>query len=63
MSMETPTWQLMMGGNRQPKTKRFMYSTNNKLFEEVMNAVGSNRMDLDGRPAWLVLERLQDKLQ
>ena len=60
MSMETPTWQLMMGGNGQPKTKRFMYSTNNKSFEEVMDAVGSNGMDPDGRPAWVELKRLQD---
>ena len=58
MTMETPTWQLLAGGVGQPKTKRFMYATDGRPFEEVMDAVASNRMDPDGRDVWLVLERL-----
>ena len=56
-TMETPTWQLMAGGIGVPKTKRFMYATDGRPFEEVMDAVGSNRMDPEGRAVWLVLER------
>ena len=56
-TMETPTWQLLAGGIGQPKTKRFMFSTDGRPFEEVMEAVSSNRMDPEGRPVWLVLER------
>ena len=62
MTMETPTWQLLAGGVGQPKTKRFMYATDGRPFEEVMDAVASNRMDPDGRDVWLVLERL-DQIQ
>lgn len=58
-TMETPTWQLLAGGIGQPKTKRFMYSVDGRPFEEVMNAVGSNRMDPSERPVWLVLERVE----
>ena len=32
-------------------------STDGRPFEEVMEAVSSNRMDPEGRPVWLVLER------
>mmetsp|Transcript_4554 Transcript_4554/g.12872 ORF Transcript_4554/g.12872 Transcript_4554/m.12872 type:complete len:246 (+) Transcript_4554:73-810(+) len=56
-TMETPTWQLLAGGIGQPKTKRFMFATDGRPFEEVMDAVGSNRMDPEGRAVWLVLER------
>jgi len=56
-TMETPTWQLLAGGIGQPKTKRFLLSTDGRPFEEVMEAVSSNRMDPEGRPVWLVLER------
>ena len=56
-TMERPTWQLLAGGVGQPKTKRFMYSTDDRPFEEVMDAVGSNRMDPEQRPVILVLER------
>lgn len=56
-TMETPTWQLLAGGIGQPKTKRFMFATDGRPFEEVMEAVASNRMDPEGRPVWLVLER------
>lgn len=56
-TMETPTWQLMVGGIGQPKTKRFMYSADSRPFEEVMDAVSSNRMDPLERPVVLVLER------
>lgn len=58
VTMEQPTWQLIVGGIGQPKTKRMMFSTDGKVFEEVMEAVASNRMDPSGEPAWLVLERL-----
>ena len=56
-TMETPTWQLLAGGIGQPKTKRFMYSVDGRPLEEVLAAIGSNRMDPDGRDVWLVLER------
>lgn len=56
-TMETPTWQLMAGGIGQPKTKRFMFSVDGRPLEEVLNAVGSNRMDAQGRDVWIVLER------
>ena len=57
-TMETPTWQLIAGGIGQPKTKRFMYSVDGRPLEEVLDAVGSNRMDVQGRDVWLVLERM-----
>jgi len=57
-TMETPTWQLLAGGIGQPKTKRFMYSVDGRPLEEVLGAVGSNRMDAQGRDVWLVLERI-----
>lgn len=57
MEMETPAWQLIAGGIGIPKTKRFMYSVDNRAFEEVMNAVSSNRLDPQNRPVLLVVER------
>ena len=57
-TMETPTWQLLAGGICQPKTKRFMFSVDSRPLEEVLNAIGSNRMDAQGRDVWLVLERM-----
>lgn len=57
VTMETPTWQLIAGGIGQPKTKRFMFSTDGVAFEEVMEAVASNRMDPEQREVWLVVER------
>lgn len=57
VTMEMPTWQIMAGGIGRPKTSRMMFSTDGRPFEEVMEAVGSNRIDPEGRPAWLVLER------
>lgn len=57
VTMETPTWQLMVGGIGMPKTKRFMFSVDGRRFEEVMDAVASNRMDPEERPIVLVLER------
>ena len=60
VTMEQPTWQLMAGGIGRPKTTRMMYSTDGKQFEEVMEALVSNSMDPEGRPAWLVLERIDD---
>jgi GTP cyclohydrolase II len=58
-TMETPTWQLLAGGIGQPKTKRFMFSVDGRPLEEVLNAVGSNRMDVAGRDVILVLERVE----
>jgi len=55
--MDVPTWQLLAGGVGMPKTKRVMYSVDGRPFEEVMDAIGSNRMDPEGRPVVLVLER------
>jgi hypothetical protein len=57
MEMERPTWQLMVGGIGVPKTKRFMYSVDDRPFEEVLEAIVSNRMDPDQRPVLLVVER------
>ena len=58
ITMETPTWQLLAGGIGQPKTKRFVYSVDGRPLEEVLNAIGSNRNDVQGRDVWLVLERM-----
>jgi hypothetical protein len=58
MEMVQPTWQLMVGGIGQPKTVRFMYSIDpKKPFEEVMEAIASNRMDPEQRSVLLVVER------
>jgi hypothetical protein len=57
MEMEMPAWQLMAGGIGIPKTKRFMYSVDGRPFEEVLDAVASNRLDPQGRAVLLVLER------
>lgn len=57
VTMETPTWQLMAGGIGVPKTTRFMYSVDGRPFEEVMDAVGSNRQDPQQRPMVIVIER------
>jgi hypothetical protein len=60
MEMITPTWQLLAGGIGQPKTVRFMYSVDNRPFEEVLEAIGSNRMDPSNRDTLLVIERRED---
>jgi hypothetical protein len=57
MEMVAPTWQIIAGGIGIPKTKRFMYSVDNRPFEEVMDALGSNRLDPESRPVFLVIER------
>ncbi|KAG7360236.1 hypothetical protein IV203_035335 [Nitzschia inconspicua] len=57
VEMEQPTWQLIAGGIGRPKTVRYIFSTDFKPFEMVMEAVASNRMDPEGRPVLLVLER------
>jgi hypothetical protein len=57
VEMTAPTWQLLVGGIGQPKTVRFMYLIDNRPFEEVMEAVASNRMDPESRPVLLVVER------
>ncbi|KAL7524429.1 hypothetical protein ACHAWF_000946 [Thalassiosira exigua] len=57
-TMETPTWQLLAGGVGRPTTKRFVYSADGRPLEEVLDAIGSNRMDAQGRDVWLVLERI-----
>ena len=56
-AMEQPAWQLIAGGIGIPRTKRFMYSADNRPFEEVLDVVSSNRMDPEGRPVLLVIER------
>jgi hypothetical protein len=38
-----------------------MFSTDGKEFEEVMGALITNSMDPQGRPAWLVVERIDDE--
>ncbi len=60
VSMDMPTWQLMAGGIGRPKTSRMMFSTDGKVFEEVMGAIASNNMDPEGRPTWLVVERVDE---
>ena len=57
VEMEMPTWQILAGGIGIPKTKRFMYSADGRPFEEVMDAVGSNRQDPGQRPVLFVVER------
>lgn len=60
VSMDMPTWQLMAGGIGRPKTSRMMWSVDGKVFEEVMEALISNTMDPQARPAWLVVERIEE---
>lgn len=55
--MKAPTWQILAGGIGMPETSRFMYNIDGRPFEEVMEAVGSNRMDPQERPVVLVIER------
>eukprot|EP00977_Amphora_coffeiformis_P005378 scaffold1147_cov172-Amphora_coffeaeformis.AAC.7 len=57
VEMEMPTWQILAGGIGIPKTKRFMYSADGRPFEEVMEAVASNRQDTEERPVLFVVER------
>lgn len=61
ITMDMPTWQLIGGGIGRPKTTRMMFSTDGKAFEEVMGALITNSMDPKGRPAWLVVERIDDE--
>jgi hypothetical protein len=55
--MKAPTWQILAGGIGMPETCRFMHNIDGRPFEEVMQAIGSNRMDPQQRPVVLVLER------
>lgn len=57
VQMELPTWQLLAGGIGKPKSFRFMFPTDRQPFETVMEAIGSNRMDTEGRPVLLCVER------
>lgn len=57
VEMSQPTWQLIVGGIGQPKTVRFMFGADFQPFEQVMEAVGSNRVDPNQRPLLLVIER------
>lgn len=57
MSMEAPTWQILAGGIGIPKTRRIIYVVDGRPFEEVMEAVASNRMDPQGRKVVLAVER------
>jgi len=61
VTMEQPTWQLLAGGIGRPKTTRMMFSTDNKMFEEVMDAIASNAMDPESRDVWLVVERMDEE--
>jgi hypothetical protein len=61
VEMETPTWQLMAGGIGRPKTMRFMFSCDFKPFEQVMEGLGSNRMDPEERSILVVVERQTKK--
>ena len=61
VEMEQPTWQLLVGGVGRPKTMRFIFSTDFKPFEQVMDALGSNRLDPDERSALVVVERRRAK--
>ena len=40
---------------------RFMFGTDYQPFEQVMDAIGANRMDPEERPVLLVLERLVEE--
>ena len=60
--MEMPTWQLLGGGIGRPKMTRFVFGADldaapARSFDDVLEAVASNRLDPDGRPAILVVER------
>ena len=60
--MEMPTWQLLGGGIGRPKMSRFVFGADldaapPRTFDDVLEAVASNRLDPDGRPAILVVER------
>lgn len=60
--MEMSTWQILGGGIGRPRTFRFIFGADldaqpRRDFEEVLGAVGSNRLDPQGRPAILVVER------
>jgi hypothetical protein len=57
VEMDQPMWQLMAGGIGRPKTMRYMFGTDFKPFEQVMEAVGSNRLDPEARAVLLVIER------
>lgn len=57
MGMDMPTWQVIAGGIGIPKTRRFMYAVDRMPFDEVMDAVSSNRMDPEQRPVVIVIER------
>lgn len=57
VEMDQPLWQVMAGGIGRPKTMRFMYGSDRNPFEQVMEAIGSNRMDPEGRPVIIVIER------
>ena len=61
IEMEQPTWQLIVGGVGRPKTMRFIFSTDFKQFETVMDALASNRMDPDKRSVLLVVERMNER--
>ena len=61
MTMQTPTWQILAGGIGVPKTTRFVYAVDGRPFEEVMEAVLSNRQDPEQRPVLVVVERRRRK--
>ena len=58
--MKAPTWQILAGGIGMPETRRFIYDVDGRPLEEVMEAIGSNRMDPEQRPVVLVSERTEE---
>ena len=61
VTMATPTWQLVLGGIGVPKTVRFLYAVDHRPFDEVLEAVVSNRQDSQQRPVVLVVERHREQ--
>jgi hypothetical protein len=58
MQMEQPVWQLLAGGIGRPKMFRFIHGVDARVpFETHLEALSSNRMDPEQRPAILVVER------
>mmetsp|Transcript_20718 Transcript_20718/g.57562 ORF Transcript_20718/g.57562 Transcript_20718/m.57562 type:complete len:304 (+) Transcript_20718:210-1121(+) len=57
VTMEQPTWQLLVGGIGRPKTTRMMVGTDDKALEQVLETIASNGMDPEERAVWLVVER------
>jgi hypothetical protein len=61
--LKTPTWQLLVGGIGMPETRRFLYAVDNRPLEEILQAIGSNRMDPQQRPVFFVWERSESEVK